>query len=189
MGFEKLDNILGGEIKEGGMADVKELMVSIKYNNCKPMKFIAKKEKVVKEKEISSNFLSKKAIINFKNKNITSKLFQGGGKKAHKQKIIEYKLQQAYKNFKKRDRISIQTIEDEIHDKAFYKMQIEKFNMLNEISPLLVQRYMRIGYPQAAQLIDGWERNGHVVKVGKAWTVVNTNSIIADLKEIFKEKL
>lgn len=48
---------------------------------------------------------------------------------------------------------------------------------------------MRIGYPKAAQLIDNWERNGYIIRVGKRWIVENINPIIDDLKEIFKEKL
>lgn len=50
--------------------------------------------------------------------------------------------------------MSLKSIEDEIHDKEFYKTQIEKFSILNEISTSIIQRYMRIGYLKAAQLID-----------------------------------
>lgn len=85
--------------------------------------------------------------------------------------------------------MSLKSIEDEIHDKDFYKTQIEKFSILNEISTSTIQRYMRIGYPKAAQLIDNWERNGYIIRVGKRWIVENINPIIDDLKEIFKEKL
>ena len=116
-------------------------------------------------------------------------IFQGGGKEAHKKRIIEHKLQQSYKKFKQSDYMSLKSIEDEIHDKDFYKTQIEKFSILNEISTSTIQRYMRIGYPKAAQLIDNWERNGYIIRVGKRWIVENINSIIDDLKEIFKEKL
>lgn len=116
-------------------------------------------------------------------------IFQGGGKEVHKKRIIEYKLQQSYKKFKQSDYMSLKSIEDEIHDKDFYKTQIEKFSILNEISTSIIQRYMRIGYPKAAQLIDNWERNGYIIRVGKRWIVENINPIIDDLKEIFKEKL
>ncbi len=116
-------------------------------------------------------------------------IFQGGGKEAHKKRIIEHKLQQSYKKFKQSDYMSLKSIEDEIHDKDFYKTQIEKFSILNEISTSTIQRYMRIGYPKAAQLIDNWERNGYIIRVGKRWIVENINPIIDDLKEIFKEKL
>lgn len=116
-------------------------------------------------------------------------IFQGGGKEAYKKRIIEHKLQQSYKKFKQSDYMPLKSIEDEIHDKDFYKTQIEKFSILNEISTSLIQRYMRIGYPKAAQLIDNWERNGYIIRVGKRWTVENINPIIDDLKEIFKEKL
>lgn len=78
--------------------------------------------------------------------------------------------------------MSLKSIEDEIHDKEFYKTQIEKFSILNEISTSIIQRYMRIGYPKAAQLIDNYERNGYIIRVGKHWTVENINSIIDDLK-------
>ena len=116
-------------------------------------------------------------------------IFQGGGKEAYKKRIIEHKLQQSYKKFKQSDYMPLKSIEDEIHDKDFYKTQIEKFSILNEISTSLIQRYMRIGYPKAAQLIDNWERNGYIIRVGKRWAVENINPIIDDLKEIFKEKL
>ena len=116
-------------------------------------------------------------------------IFQGGGKKTPKKRIIEHNLQQSYKKFKQSDYMSLKSIEDEIHDKEFYKTQIEKFSILNEISTSIIQRYMRIGYPKAAQLIENWERNGHIIRVGKRWKVDNINPIIDNLKEIFKEKL
>ena len=116
-------------------------------------------------------------------------IFQSGGKEAHKKRIIEHKLQQSYKKFKQSDYMSLKSIEDEVHDKEFYKTQIEKFSNLNEISTAIIQRYMRIGYPKAEQLIDNWERNGYIIRVGERWAVKNINSIIDDLKEYFKEKL
>lgn len=115
--------------------------------------------------------------------------FQGSGKEAYKNRIMENKLQQAYKEFKQSDYMSLKSIEDEVHDKEFYRTQIEKFSNLNEISTSIIQRYMRIGFPKAEQLIDNWKRNGYIIRVRGRWAVKNINSIIDDLKENFKEKL
>lgn len=58
-------------------------------------------------------------------------IFQGGGKETPKKRIIEHNLQQSYKKFKQSDYLSLESIGDEIHDKEFYKTQIEKFCILN----------------------------------------------------------
>lgn len=116
-------------------------------------------------------------------------LFQGGGKKARKKKMLDEKIQKAHENFLKSDYMSIQTIEEEVHDKEFYKKSIEKFCELNEISFSTVQKYLRVGYPRAVKMIETWEQNGYTAKNGNVWKIENKNAIFENLKEFFSDKL
>lgn len=116
-------------------------------------------------------------------------IFQGNDEEINKDETLECKHQQIYKNFKKSGHIPIKAVGEEVCDKEFYNAQIKKFSVLNEISTSLVQRYMRVGYSKAVQILDKWARNRYIKKNGRCWTVINANSIIDDLKEIFREKL
>ena len=116
-------------------------------------------------------------------------LFQGGGKKASKKKMLDAKIQKAHENFLKSDYMSIQTIEEEVHDKEFYKKSIEKFCELDEISFSTVQKYLRVGYPKASKMIETWEKDGYTTKNEKVWKIVNKNAIFENLNDIFSDKL
>lgn len=116
-------------------------------------------------------------------------IFQGGGKRALKKKLLEDKLQTAHENFINSDYMKIKPIDDEVYDKDFYKTQIEKFCKLDRISISTIQRYFSIGFPKACQICDEWENKGYLVKSENTRKIVNERAIFSDLMEIFKDKM
>lgn len=109
--------------------------------------------------------------------------------KSSRNRLVE-KLELAHEEFmaKKKNK-KVKTIEDEFHDSQFYKLQIQEFCELDVVSTAKIQRYLRVVYPKAYNMINDWSNKGYIVKKEGRWVVVDKKAIFDYLNKFFKDKL
>ena len=57
------------------------------------------------------------------------------------------------------------------------------------ISTAKIQRYLRVGYPKASNMIKDWSNKGYIIQKGQCWVIINKKAIFDYLNEFFKDKL
>ena len=113
---------------------------------------------------------------------------QGGGQKTKKRQELEEKINLGHQNYQKKDTKTTQQKQD-VYDKQFYESQIKRFCKFKEITTPMVQRFFVVGYPKAVQMMDDWCQKGYIEKNGHHWRILDSKSIMKNLKKIFCSKL
>ncbi len=111
-------------------------------------------------------------------------MFQGCGQKTQKRQALEERINLAHQNYQKKDTKATQQTQD-VYDKQFYESQIKRFCKFKEITTPMVQRFFVVGYPKAVQMLDDWCQKGYIERNDHCWEIIDSKSIMKNLKEIF----